>query len=183
MKLGALSHGWFRVDYAEAPSRTARILDASLIGVGVLIACGSVLFAGVMLTSSAPPGVNGVQYLAIFAQPKRATRPGTPEGVETIDMSPIGAIVSRRPSANREFAIVGAAPGFAWVRFGARVMSVRPGESLPSLGVVRDIRREDNRWVILGVGGTELLSSASAATLLELPSKAPIGHKLVLGGN
>lgn len=180
--MGALSRNWFRVEYAEAPSLSARIVDAALIGVSVAIACGSVLFAGAMLATESPPGVSGVQYLAIFAQPKRVLKPGSTESAENVDMSPVGSIGQGGRTAGVDASIVGAAPGFAWVRIGSRVVSVRPNDNMPPFGAVREIRRVDNRWVIFGNGGVELMSSASAPTLADIPGKAPAGHKLVLGG-
>ena len=184
MKLGALASKWLGSNYGEAPSALAKAADLSLIGGSLAVAAGSVVFAGVMLTTDRPPGVTGTQYLAIFAQPKGATRAVKEAEKSGLDMAPVGAIGAIGERAFKGYVLVGAEPGFAWLREGDRVFSVRPGDQVARLGKVRAVEEVEGRWTVFGDGGSELISSASAASLAAAPAKPPpFAHRMILGPN
>ena len=90
-----------RVDRRTSLAR--RLDDVALFAAGATMAIAAVVFAYAMLTQNDPrPHINGMQYLAIFSQPRGAPRPvGTaapsaPESTRVaangLDQTPTGAI-------------------------------------------------------------------------------------------
>src|SRR3569833_3999761 len=84
---------------AAAGLMASRAVDLALIGGGVATATGAVGFAGYMiLAGDHEPHINGMEYLAIFAQPARHAAAGanqpdaTQPDATKVDVSPIGAI-------------------------------------------------------------------------------------------
>jgi hypothetical protein len=153
-----------------AIAATARLVDVALIGAGIATAAGTVVFAASMvMRSDHPPGVNGLEYLAIFSRP----RGGPPSAVKdpsdrpfnfaaaAVDPTPVGSI-GAHARGDAQFAMVGAELGFAWVREGTRVFAVRPGDTIERLGRVTAIVRRDGHWALMGDAGAVLLTSEYA---------------------
>src|SRR5277367_4044055 len=146
-------------------------IDAALVGVGLAMAAGAIGFAGLMVAEgNHKPDVIGLKYLAIYAQPRRTAKlagePGpspVPPARGGIDMSPVGSIGVAPPVTVREFALVSAQPGLAWLREGSRIVAVRPGDVRPGLGRIVDVARRDGRWFLIGELGTVPLSSEPPA--------------------
>ena len=143
----------------------ARIVDVLLVGSGLATAAGSATFAGYMvMRGQHTPSVNGMEYLAIFAKPHGAAKapeevaPPSPSATQAIDLSPVGSIAPATAPEARGYAMVAAQRDFAWVRDGARIFAIRPGDALPRFGRVSMITRRGERWVVTGPGGAVLLS-------------------------
>jgi hypothetical protein len=141
----------------------ARLADIALISGLLATAGGAVTFAGYMtMRGGQTPLINGMQYLAIFAQPSHPA----PDAPRTLDMNPVGAI----PRDTKDdakilaggYALVGAKPTYAWLRQGNRIFAVRPGDDVPSLGHVAGIEQRDGRWTLVDDKGATLIVSALA---------------------
>ncbi len=148
---------------AAPPSKFSIALDRVLVAAGVSTAFGATLFACVMLLQrDRAPGVNGMQYLAIFAQPSGAANPtagtsapkGSDRAPETLDMTPLGAI-----GARETLRLVAARPEIAWLREGAKIFSVRPGDVIPNVGGVAQIQPRAGGWALLDAAGVVLVAS------------------------
>ncbi len=75
----------------DKTAASGRLLDLALIGGLVCTAAGAVAFAGYeTLINDHMPKVNGIQYLAIFAQPNSHVSAAAAE--PALDMSPVGAV-------------------------------------------------------------------------------------------
>ncbi len=181
-----------------APAKLAagKVVDMALIGSSLAAAAGSVAFAGFMLMQGDhPPNVNGLQYLAIFAQPKGALKSDGTSAASTaaissaapaqslpaasappLDMSPVGAI-----GASPGYELVSAQAGLAWVRAGGRIFPVRPGDELPGLGLVRAVAWGDGRWTVIGDDGAPLLTSGPPAPAKDGSGKAPFSRMMIFG--
>jgi hypothetical protein len=156
-----------------------RLADVALAGVGLATATGSVVFAGAMLMrDDHAPGVNGLEYLAIFARPRGGAKTAEPP-VATIDTTPVGSIGRAGPPEMDGYAIVAARADFAWVREGARIFAVRPGDVLPRLGRVSAVMRREGRWTIVGDAGTALVSGTAAAP----EPGGPFARRLIFGAD
>ena len=68
--------------------------------------------------------------------------------------------------------------GLAWIRQGGRVFSVRPGDDLPGLGLVRDVVWRDGRWAVIGDSGETLLTNGAQAAA---GGKAPFTRDMIFG--
>jgi hypothetical protein len=153
---------------------SSRLVDFALIGSAVAAAVGSAGFAGLMvMRGDHAPDVNGMQYLAIFAQPARAPRPAStlpqvaaapqPTPTPSFDMAPTGAISPKDSLEIGEYELVSAKPDRAWLRSGPRIIAVHPGDDVPRLGKVKEIAWSDGHWSLIGESGAALLSSGEAA--------------------
>jgi hypothetical protein len=75
--------------------------------------------------------------------------------------------------------LVAAEFGFAWVREGTRIFSVRPGDLVPRLGRVGAIVRRDGRWILVGDAGAVLLSSVDPDPTTD--PRAPFRREMIFG--
>jgi hypothetical protein len=104
MKLFAFPAGRWSVWKLPRRAIFKALGDAALVGTGMAMAAGSVVFAAAMfLEGDHAPRVNGMQYLAIFAKPRGASRPTVAEAPavaatdqrvagNAVDMTPTGSI-------------------------------------------------------------------------------------------
>ena len=138
-----------------------RAADLALIGVGVATAAGAVGFAGyMMLAGDHEPHINGMEYLAIFAQPSHRATPDAQKADDVkIDVSPVGGIPHGINDSVGGYRLVGAQPQYAWLRDGNRIFSVRPGDEVPRLGRVAGIVERDGRWTLVDNKGAALIVS------------------------
>ena len=144
----------------------ARLADLALIGGLIATAGGAVTFAGYMTIRGAQtPLINGMEYLAIFAQPNHHGHGDEPEATQArqrLDMDPVGAIPRETKDDVGGYALVGAKPTYAWLRQGNRIFAVRPGDDVPRLGHVAGIEQRDGRWTLVDDKGRTLIVSALA---------------------
>lgn len=170
---------------------TAKLVDAAIVGAGVFVAVGSAAFAGFMLMQGDhTPRINGMEYLAIFAQPRGAPnepaadaqpapKSAAPEVAAAprptdIDPAPLGAITPPKRIAPQDFELVAADAVHAWVRAGARILSIRPGDTIPDFGKVSAIGWLDGHWTLIGEDGKPLLAA-------NAPAKASFSKPLIFG--
>ncbi|MGO9771061.1 MAG: hypothetical protein ACLPSW_16240 [Roseiarcus sp.] len=161
--------------------------DLALVGVGMAMAVGSIVFATDMLSQgNHEPRVNGMQYLAIFAQPRGSPQPapaaspavaaansrGADSAVDTaptgsivrgaddaVDMAPTGSIArgaAGGPPPAESYRLVAAEPGVAWLSNGSETRMVKPGQIVPGLGRVASIVKRDGRWALVDEKGATL---------------------------
>jgi hypothetical protein len=139
----------------------ARVGDLALIGGSLATATGAVALAGyMMMRGEGSPLINGVQYLAIFAQPSHPHAGDGASAPDDVDMNPVGAIPHDGKDQVAGYQLVGAQERFAWIRQGARIFAVHPGDDVPSLGRVSAIELRDGRWALVDEKGGTLLVSA-----------------------
>jgi len=164
------------------------LIDATLVGSSVAAAVGSVVFAGaMMMQGDHPPAVNGVEYLAIFAQPKVAASAAqgahAPQFVANVgvDFTPLGSLAPPGTTAAGAYELVSAQSTLAWVRVGTRILAVKPGDTLPGLGVVRAIAWDSGRWTLVGDNDAPLLRSGGPATTARSGSAPPFSRQMIFG--
>jgi hypothetical protein len=156
----------------------ARLADLALFGGLVATAGGAVTFAGYMtMRGSHTPLINGMQYLAIFAQPNRHGQGD--EAAPSVDMNPVGAIPAETKVEAGGYALVGAKPSYAWLRAGNRIFAVRPGDDVPQLGHVSAIEQRDGRWTLVDDKGRTLI--ASALTEIAPPEGGRFEKRMIFG--
>jgi hypothetical protein len=148
----------------------SRAVDLALVGGGVATAAGAVGFAGyVMFAGDHEPHINGLEYLAIFAQPSHHGAPGADKSDATkVDVRPVGAIPREIKENVAGYWLVGAQPSFAWLREGNRIFAVHPGDDVPRLGRVATIEERDGRWTLVDDKGAAMIVSSVA----DLPASA-----------
>jgi hypothetical protein len=155
----------------------ARFVDLALIGGSIATAAGAVGLAGYMtLRGGGEPHINGMRYLAIFAQPSH--RPASAE-TNGVDMNPVGAIAPALKTDAGGYALVGAKESYAWLREGNRIFAVRPGDEVPRLGHVASIQRREGRWALIDDKGAALI--ASAVSELEPSADGHFDKSLIFG--
>jgi hypothetical protein len=141
----------------------ARLGDIVLMSGLIATAGGAVTFAGYMtMRGGQTPLVNGMQYLAIFAQPSHPAREADGEPTPKLDMNPIGAIPRDSKVEAGGYALVGAKSSYAWLREGNRIFAVRPGDDVPRLGHVAGIVERNGRWALVDDKGGTLILGALA---------------------
>jgi hypothetical protein len=170
---------------ASAAFVTAKLADVALVGTGVVAAVGSAAFAGFMLMQGDhAPHINGMEYLAIFAKPNGAPRSPEPDAEPspaqvaaaplpsppTIDTAPLGSIPTSAPhSSPPDYELVAAGADHAWVRSGARIISVKPGDTIPDLGKVKVIAWNGGHWTLIGDNGQPMLADNAGRALAAKP--------------
>ena len=184
--------------------------DVALIAGGLMSAAASIVFAAAMLTrGDQAPLVNGMQYLAIFGQPRlhavpsaatdvaAAPSPATPARVaaaaapaaparaqagKSIDFDPTGAIFHYGPDGTLEtdpYRLVAVEPGMAWLRNSAEMRVVKPGDVAPGLGRIAAIVMRDGHWALVDDSGASLLTSEPEGAEA---AKDPFSRRMIFGG-
>ena len=142
----------------------ARLVDLALIGGSIATAASAVAFAGYMTLGGGdhPPLINGMEHLAIFAQPNHGVKHGD---TTSVDASPVGALPPEVKAHVEGYSLVGAQKDFAWLREGNHIFSVHTGDTVPRLGRITSIEQRDGRWTLLDDKGNQLI----AATKPDIP--------------
>jgi hypothetical protein len=174
------------VGTTAARAASVSITDAALVSAGVAAAGGSIAFAGLMLAGGGgQPRINGLEYLAIFAQPNGSPRPDPVSAAlfepaprvaeQAIDASPTGSINRAEtiaPLSDDGFHIVGGRSDLIWMRRGQTITAVRPGDFVAGLGLVGSIARRGGSWVLLDPAGAPLpVNGAAGASRPGPPSR------------
>ena len=151
-----------------------------LRAVGTALAGLSVAFAGYMLTyGGGKMRVNGMQYLAIFAQPRGAPagdarsneRAAPAAGGRAVDMattSSIGAAEPNAPPASRPVEIIAARADRVWLRVGNSIRAAAPGDIVAGLGRIGAIVSRGGDWALLDDKGATLLTVTKRANSAPL---------------
>jgi hypothetical protein len=139
--------------------------------VGTALAGASVLFAGYMVAfGDGKVRVNGMDHLAIFAQP----RGEQPSDVAAIARSPNGAPLDEtRVSSVRRVDEAAPAPQPArivavrgdrvWLMIGGSIRSAAPRDEVPGVGRIGAIVQREGGWAVVDDKGTTLLTVAKEA--------------------
>src|SRR5271167_485695 len=148
--------------------------EIAIRAVGTALAGMSMAFAVYMLAyGGGKTRVNGLEHLAIFAQP-RGTAGGAPpaDGLPPIahgaavDMATTGSFAASGGKAAlepRPVEIVAARADRVWLRIDGALRSAVPGDSVSGVGRIGAIVARDGGWVLLDDKGAALLAVTKGA--------------------
>ena len=150
-----------------------------LRAVGTALAGVSIAFAGYMLAyGGGKVRVNGIDHLAIFAQPRGSAGGGVAQIARAPESNPLdalaGSVVDREANGESELPqarIVAARPGRVWLMIGGAIRSAGPRDDVPGVGRIGAIVPRDGGWALLDDKGTTLLTVAKDANGAELFSR------------
>jgi len=150
--------------------------EIAIRAVGTALAGMSFAFAVYMLAyGGGKTRVNGLEHLAIFAQPRSGVGAPHPaggsaspivNGAGAVDMAATGSFAASTSAAKpepRPIEIVAARADRVWLRIDGEIRSAAPGDSVAGLGHIGAIVARDGGWVVLDDKGGALLAVAKAA--------------------
>lgn len=170
-------------------------VDAALGGVGFALAGISLLFAWEMIRTPHEAYIQGMQYLAIFAQPNSsalnaAQRSPPPAYAQSkpatgVDYAPTASIPNKEQqhrggeaAETMGYEILSATKDVAWVKRGSEIKEVRKGDSVPGLGKIVSIEQEAGRWRLLLENGAK----DQRATPKRISTTKPFAKPLIFDG-
>jgi hypothetical protein len=139
---------------------------------GTALAGLSIAFAAYMMAyGEGKIRINGMEHLAIFAQPRGpagAVGPVQPlqDASPQVDMAATGSLAASAGEAAadaRPVQIVAAQADRVWLRVDGAIRAAAPGDSVPGLGRIGSIVARNGGWVLLDDKGAELLAVARSA--------------------
>jgi len=134
--------------------------EIAIRAVGTALAGMSIAFAVYMLAyGGGKTRVNGLEHLAIFAQPRGSA--GAPHPADGLAPNLNGAGAAKPEP--RPIEIVAARADRVWLRIDGAIRSAVPGDSVASLGHIGAIVARDGGWVVLDDKGTALLAVTKGA--------------------
>jgi hypothetical protein len=148
--------------------------EIAIRAVGTALAGMSIAFAVYMLAyGGAKTRINGLEHLAIFAQPRGRAGAARREGPAptaarpaAVDMAATGSFAAPggkvSPEA-RPVEIVAARADRVWLRIDGALRSAVPGDSVAGLGHIGAIVARDGGWVVLDDKGAALIAVAKGA--------------------
>jgi hypothetical protein len=146
--------------------------------IGTALAGASLAFAGYMLAyGGGKVRVNGIDHLAIFAQPRGPTTTGVTEIAASRGVEPLGAsaaLTDRGADAQpapRPARIVAARPDRVWLMIGGVIRSASLNDDVPGIGRISAIVRRNDGWALLDDRETTLLTVANDANGAQLFSR------------
>jgi hypothetical protein len=155
--------------------------EIAIRAIGTALAGLSVAFAGYMLTyGGGKMRVNGMEYLAIFAQPRGGAvvapavkAPGPPPvaGAPVVDIATTGSLAasaSKAPLDARPVEIVAARADRVWLKIDGAIRAAAPGDSVAGFGRIGAIVARDGGWVLLDDKGATLFTVARGANAAPL---------------
>ena len=155
--------------------------EIAIRAIGTALAGMSIGFAVYMLAyGGGKTRINGLEHLAIFAQPRGgpagpppAERPTArdAEGGAAIDMTATGSLAeSASPAAPepRPVEIVAARADRVWLRIDGALRSAVPGDNVPGVGHIAAIVARGGGWVLLDDKGATLLAVSRGANGVSL---------------
>jgi hypothetical protein len=141
--------------------------------VGMALASTSAAFAIYMLAYGAgKTRINGMEHLAIFAQPRgpggAVYDPASPpaDASTAVDLAATGSLaasVGKPALGARPIEIVGAEADRVWLKIDGAIHPAAPGDNVAGLGRIGAIVPRNGGWVLLDDKGKELLSVAKGA--------------------
>jgi hypothetical protein len=141
--------------------------------VGMALASLSAAFAMYMLAYGAgKTRINGMEHLAIFAQPRGpggAVRDPTPPSADSapaVDLAATGSLAAssgKAATGARPVEIVGAEADRVWLKIDGAIRTAAPGDTVAGLGRIGAVVARDSGWILLDDKGAELLSVAKGA--------------------
>ena len=137
--------------------------------VGMALASLSAAFAIYMLAYGAgKTRINGMEHLAIFAQPRgrggavRGPTPPETDASTPVDMAATGSLAASAVGA-RPVEIIAAQADRVWLKIDGGIRTASPGDNVAGLGRIGAIVARNGGWVLLDERGTELLGVAKSA--------------------
>jgi hypothetical protein len=140
--------------------------------IGMALASLSAAFAMYMLAYGAgKTRINGMEHLAIFAQPRGpggAVRGPTPPEADpstAVDMAATGSVAASAGLATttRPVEIVAAQADRVWLKIDGGIRMAAPGDNVAGLGRIGAIVARNGGWALLDDKGAELLGVAKGA--------------------
>jgi hypothetical protein len=152
--------------------------------IGMALASVSAAFAMYMLAYGAgKTRINGMEHLAIFAQPRGpggAVRdPASPSADPStaVDMAATGSVAASAgqvaPGA-RPIEIVAAQADRVWLKINGGIRVAAPGDNVAGLGRIGAIVARNDGWALLDDKGAELLRVAKGANGASLFTRSRI---------
>jgi hypothetical protein len=140
---------------------------------GMALASLSAAFAIYMLAyGGGRTRINGMEHLAIFAQPRgpggavRAPALSSADASTAVDMAATGSLAASASQAApeaRPVEIVAAEADRVWLKIDGVIRAAAPGETVAGLGRIGAIAARNGGWVVLDNKGKELLGVAKGA--------------------
>ncbi|MBV8796215.1 MAG: hypothetical protein JO136_14895 [Hyphomicrobiales bacterium] len=141
--------------------------------VGMALASLSMAFAMYMLAyGGGKTRINGMDHLAIFAQPRgpgnvvREPAPPSADASKPLDMEATGSLAASTSQAaptSRPVAIVAADADRVWLKINGAILMVAPGDTVAGLGRIGAIVARNDGWAVLDDKGAELLVLSKGA--------------------
>ena len=143
-----------------------RALGTALAGLSMAFAIYMLAYGG------GKTRINGMEHLAIFAQPRG---PGGAVGVPApspadtspvVDMAATGSLAASAGKAAldaRPVEIIAAQADRVWLKIDGAIRTAAPGDSVAGLGRIGAIVARNGGWVLLDDKGAELLAVAKGA--------------------
>ena len=141
--------------------------------VGMALASLSMGFAMYMLVyGGGKTRINGMDHLAIFAQPRgpgnavRGPAPPDADASKPVDMEATGSLTAstgQAAPAPRPVEIVAAQADRVWLKIDGAILMAAPGDTIAGLGRIGAIVARNDRWAVLDDKGKELLTVAKGA--------------------
>ncbi len=151
---------------------------------GMALASLSAAFAIYMLAyGGGRTRINGMEHLAIFAQPRgpggavRAPAPPSADASSALDMAATGSLPASPSQAApeaRPVEIVAAKSDRVWLKIDGAIRAAAPGETVAGLGRIGAIVARNGGWVVLDDKGNKLLGVARAANGVALFARTRI---------
>jgi hypothetical protein len=141
--------------------------------VGMALASLSIGFAMYMLAyGEGKTRINGMQHLAIFAQPRgpgnvvRDPAPLSADAPKPVDMEATGSLAASTGQAAptpRPVEIVAAEADRVWLKVDGAIRMAAPGDTVAGLGRIGSIVARNDGWAVLDDKGKELFAVAKGA--------------------
>jgi hypothetical protein len=141
--------------------------------VGMALASLSMAFAMYMLAyGGGKTRINGMEHLAIFAQPRGAggavhgATPPSADGAPVVDMAVTGSLAASADKAAvdaRPVEIIAAQADRVWLKIDGGIRTAAPGDNVAGVGRIGAIVARDGGWVLLDDKGAALLAVSKGA--------------------
>lgn len=148
-----------------------RALGSALAGLSMAFAVYMLAYGG------GKTRINGMEHLAIFAQPRGpggavgGPTPPSADAPPQVDMTATGSLAGSAGKAApeaRPIEIVAAQRDRVWLKIDGAIHTAAPGDSVAGLGRIGAIVARNGAWVLLDDKGAELRSLAKGANGVSL---------------